>query len=233
LVVEKAGSILCAFYDDQTIYRIHPDGRLELVLGIVPNRPYFHNLPRQKIPPEEVGYEPVGSPTALVARSDGTLFFVERMTQVVREFHPKRGLRSVFSLSQMIMWFQRTAAPAFGHLEAYHPVSPVTLALDAKENLYLGDNCHGSILRIEPGKGTFQRVLYHQRGPRSYQDAGPVALAFGPDGTPWVANTDTQDLRAHSIGPDGAWTPASAKLDRVEGEPLRLGGGGMGMIAAP
>jgi len=232
MVVEKAGSILCAFFDDQTIYRIHVDGRLELVLGIVPNRPYFHNRPRQHIPPEEIREEPIGSPVALVARSDGTLFFVERRTQVVREFHPKRGLRSLFSLSHMAKWFQQTEAPASGRLDAYHPVSPTSLALDAKENLYLCDNCHGSVLRLEPEKGTFQRVLFVPRGARKVQDTGPVAVAFGPDGTPWVARTDTQELRAHSIAADGTWLPASATLDRIQGEPLRLGSGGMGMIGA-
>src|SRR5690242_7970700 len=45
MLVEEDGSILCTYFDDHTIYRIHPGGRLELVLGRVPNRPYFHDAP--------------------------------------------------------------------------------------------------------------------------------------------------------------------------------------------
>lgn len=229
-LIEKSGSLVCAFYDDHTIYRIHPSGRLELLLGIVPNQPYFHNAPRQSIGLKELSSAPIGCPTALVGRSDGTLFFVERLSQVVREFHPHRGLRSIFALSQMGEWFRKHQAPASGRTDGYHPVSPVTLALDADERLYLCDNCHGAVLQVNPEIGSFRRVLLHERSPQSLGESGPVGLAFGPDGTPWVANCDTQDIRAYSVGGDGTWSPGAACLSQVEGERLRFGGGGVGMV---
>jgi len=230
LAVEKGGAILCAFYDDDTIYRIHPNGRLELVLGLVPNRHYFHNPPRQSISMEDLHAHPIVGPTGMVLRSDGTIFFVERQSQVVREFHPNRGLRSLFSLSQMPRWFQRTEAPEEGTLEEYHPVYPSTLTLGPDESLYLCDNLHGCVLRIDVERARFRRVLHHRRtGP--FLDGGPVAVAFGSDGTPWVANSDTQELRAYSLAGDGTWVPASPRLASIGKEPLRLGGGGMGVVA--
>jgi len=233
LAIEKDGAVLCSFYDDKTIYRIHPDGRLELLLGIVPNRPYFHDLPKQSVPVEDVRSHPLGSPTSLVARSDGTLFFVERQTQVVREFHEKRGFRGVFAISAMSEWFHKTEAPETGMLDSYHPVSPVSLALDQDETLYLCDNLHGCILKLNVEKGTFNRVLFVRRKPRSLPDVGPIGVAFGPDGTPWVVNTEGQEIRAHSISEDGMWVPASASLGRIEGEELQLSSGGLGVIAGP
>lgn len=230
LYFEKGGTLLVAFYDDGTIYRIHPNGRLEHLLGLIPNRPYAHEAPRQNVSVNEVKFIPLRHPVGIIARSNGTLFFIERGTQVVREYHPARGLRSLFNLSQMSTWFQRTEAPSRGRMDSYHPVSPVSLALDRNEELYLCDNLHGAVLKLRPDDGTFVRVVYSRRSPVSCSDSGPLAVVFGTDGTAWVANAEGQVIQSYTVGGGDQWTPGPWTLQKVNGEDLELIGGGLGLV---
>jgi hypothetical protein len=230
MFVEKGGAVLCAFYDDHTIYRIHPGGRLELLVGIVPNRPYFFNPPREHVPPEELSSEPIFCPTGLVARSDGMIFFIERQTRVVRSYHPNFGLSSIFSLSQASGWLQKTVAPAYGRLDAYHPVSPTSLALDASGTLFLCDPLHSSVLKLNLEASTFERVVFRPRRRGDCLDGGPIAITFGHDGTAWVADSGSGTIQAYSITPTGEWLPASPRLESVQNQPLQIGGGGMGLL---
>src|SRR5262245_3377963 len=71
LFFEKSGKLLVAFYNDSTIYRIHPDGRLEHILGLIPNRMYAHDAPRQYISATEATSYPLRNPVGIVSRSDG------------------------------------------------------------------------------------------------------------------------------------------------------------------
>lgn len=230
LFVEKSGALLCAFYDDHTVYRIHSNGRLELVAGLAPNRPYFHDKPRQYVPPNELKSEPILCPTGVVAKRDGTVYFIERMTQTVREIHPERGMRSVFALAKVAEGFRRTSAPPRGRLDDYHPAFPTCLALDGREALFLCDPVHSAVLRLDLEEGTFERVLFTPRGSGSRLDGGPVALAFGRDGTAWVANSNTNTIKAYGVNPVGEWSPKGATLSQVQGDALNLTRGGMGLV---
>jgi hypothetical protein len=230
LFQEKSGALLATFYDDNTIYRVHPNGRLEHVLGAIRNRPYLVGSPRQHIPPAEAASEPIRGPVGAVSRSDGTIFFIERHIQVVREFHPARGLRSVFSLDQAPVWMMRSEAPERGTLDAYHPMSPSSLALDGQEVLHLCDNLHQCVLKIDVATGTFERKASIPRGAADPSDGGPVAVTFGPDGTAWVAESASGSIRAWPVAADGTWSPGSTSLPPENQDPLALLPGGMGLI---
>src|SRR5262245_10980186 len=54
LFIEKEGSLLCSFSDDYTVYRIQPDGRLELVLGVTRNRNYHFTHTQERVSPAQV-----------------------------------------------------------------------------------------------------------------------------------------------------------------------------------
>jgi hypothetical protein len=227
---EREGTLLIAFYDDNTIYRLHRDRGLELVLGIVPNRPFAHQAPRHSIPWQETKEVPLRGPVGVVSRTDGTIFFVERQTQVVREYHPSRGLRSLFNLSQMSTWSKRTEAPASGSMDSYHPVSPVSLALNYNEELFLCDNLHGAVLKLRPGDGTFVRVLASTRRAGSCSDSGPLAIAFGREGTAWLASSEGNVIQSYTVGLDEQWSPGPWKLESFNGQPLDLIAGGLGLV---
>ena len=78
LFVEADGSLLCAYSDDHTIYRRHPRGRLDLVLGVPPNRPQVFGAFQEVVPPAAVAEVGIWGPTGVVKRPDGTIFFIER-----------------------------------------------------------------------------------------------------------------------------------------------------------
>lgn len=230
---ESSGALLVAYYDDNTLYRVHPDGRLELLLGSPRFQGRSYPAFRHDVPPGELKSAMLRGPVGLVARRDGTMFFIERRVQCVREFHPERGLRSIFDVFQQPEWVHKTEAPPRGRLDAYYPVSPVSVVLDANETLHLCDNLHGSILRLSLEDRTFERVLACPRGPNSCLDGGPLALVFGPDGTAWVADSSTQRIQSYTVDSGGKWNPASSRLDRVGNQALWFIGGGMGLAVGP
>lgn len=227
---EPSGSVLCTFFDDHTIYRIHPDGRLELILGVVRNVPHLKDEPRETVSPKEVRTTALWGPTGVVERSDETIFFVERDAQIVREYHPKRGMRSVFALSQLGRWNQASEAPVEGSVRDYHPVSPCSLALDSKGKLLVCDTMHSSVLRVDLERGRFRRVHLSQRKPQTYIDRGPLAVAFGSDGTAWLADSAAESIQGYVVGKGEDWVPLNARLDSVQGEPLLFTPGGMGLV---
>jgi hypothetical protein len=231
VLTEQGGALLACFYDDNTIYRIQPDGRLELVLGKLANRRFFIDAPLESIPPAASVDYPVRGPVGLVQRLDGTLFYIERRIQMIREYHPSRGIRSVFPLSRFQEWRGRTAAPARGKIAEYCPSYPSSLALDGKEALHLCELAHQCVIRVDLAKGSFERVLERPRPAAAPPDSGVTAIAFGPDGTAWVADSATQTLEGYAVSTDGAWKSNGALLRDVGNEPLSLLPGGMGMLA--
>ncbi len=233
LFTERSGSVLCCFHGDQTIYRIHPDGRLELMMGVVRNRYYDFVAVLEGAPPAEVPNFPICGPTGIVARSDGALFFIERNFKVVRRYDPTTGLHSVFPVKLQDAWIHASQAPLAGTLDSYHPGSPTCLALDSEEHLYLCDPQHGCVVLVDPERGEFRRVLQSSRPPGDHPGAGPTALAFGPDGTAWVADSAMRMLQGYSIDRAGQWTPVSEQLACIGSSPLALVNGGMGLAVGP
>lgn len=228
LWMEPGGALLCTFADDYTIYRIQRNGDLELLLGITRNRPYHFTGIRESVPPREVADTPVNTPTGILARSDGTIFFIERIPQAVREYHPARGLRCVFPVSKRLEGSRLCVVPEKMAVQDYHPAFPGSLALDADETLYLTDIYHGCILRVDPG-GTLTKVLQIDRKP-GMVEGGPAAVAFGPDGTAWVLNNVRQAVEAYAPTPQGRWKEKGVRLTAIGGQPLQLPRAGSGIV---
>lgn len=229
LFSEPGGTILAAFFGEGTIYRIFPDGRLELVLGITPSRSHHIGQVQETVAPGEVGNAALFRPVGVLRRSDGTMFFIERGYQVVREYHPSRGLRSVFPLSRQPEWRTRSAVPAEMSLSLYHPSYPASLALDSKDNLYLAEVGHRCVLAIDFAQGKVRRVLESRRKPGP-NPGGISALTFGPDGTAWVIDAGAGVVEAYLPKPQGPWTPLGIRLSSVRGEPLTLPEGGAQIV---
>jgi sugar lactone lactonase YvrE len=227
--LEKQGSVLCTYSDDNTIYRVHPDNRLELVLGVVGNRPLNFGRGRESVPTAEIADTPIDTPTGVVARSDGTLFFIERGRYVVREYEPRKGLRCLFPASKHKEWASKADAPAQASIRDYHPALPVALALDAQEMLYIIDLKHAAVLAVDLAAGLIRCVVQTTpvRWPR---EMGMGGMAFGPDGTAWLIDVGKQDVRAYAPTASGPWTKLGVELGAVRGEPLRFPQGGTGVV---
>ena len=226
---EKGNTLLCAFADDYTVYRIHADGRLELLLGMVRNRNYHFTGLVPEVPPQEVPRTPIDVPTGIVGRSDGTIFFIERIPQVLRRYHPARGLECVFPLSRQAEYRRKWDVPETVPLGDYHPACPGSLALDQDETLYVTEIQHGCVLRIDFEAKEVRTVLRTPR-PEGTGRGGPAAVAFGPDGTAWVLNSVSGSVEAYRPTVQAPWTPMGPRLTAVRGEPLRLPMAGSGIV---
>lgn len=94
------------------------------------------------------------------------------------------------------------------------------IALDSRDNLYIADAGADRVRKVTPDRGTAHLELMYaeglietiaglgapyfsgDRGPAARAHlSGPSALAIGPDGTLYIA--DTGNLRIRKIGPDG------------------------------
>jgi len=229
LFLEKGGTLLCSFSDDHTLYRIHPDLRLELVLGVVRNQPYNFGRAEEAVPPAEVSKTPIDSPVGLVARTDGTLFFVERGRQAVREYLPESGLRTVFPFSKYRESLAMSRAPADAAVADYYPPSPAALALDASETLYVAEMRHAAILAVDLSRGRV-RCVAETPSPRRTIVLGMGGLAFGPDGTAWVVDADKGKISAYVPLSGAPWVHRGIELMSVRGTPLRFPSGGTGIV---
>lgn len=228
LFAERLGNILCSFADDYTVYRIHRNSRLEHLLGIVKNRNYHFTGTREVVSAKDVRDTPIEVPVGIVSRSDGTIYFIERVPQIVREFHPLRGLKCVFPLSRAFEWSRKSKAPDRAQIQDYHPGIPSSLALDLSENLFLTDILHGCVMRIDLAAKEVRKVLQMWQDGES-KAGGPAALAFGPDGTAWVLDSAAHTVRAFSPTSRGPWKERPVRLDSIKGEPLELPISGSGI----
>jgi hypothetical protein len=226
--VESNGSLICSFADDYTIYRIRPDGQIELILGMVRNRNYHFKAPRERVPMAEIPDTPINVPVGVVKRSDGTLFFIERRPQMVREYHPDRGLRSVFPFAKAPEYRRKGEAPAQSLITNYHPAYPGALALDAAEKLYLTDVRHGCVLQVDTRLNQVRRVIALEREDPKHS-GGASSVGFGPDGTAWVLDSIHGVVRGYRPQRDGEWTPTKEMLSHIQGQALRLPAAGSGV----
>lgn len=222
------GSILCTFADDHTIYRILEDNRIELVLGIPPNRNSFIGPPQETVLPAQVADYPLAVPTGIVCRRDGTILFIERLYQTVRSYVPGGGLSCVFPYSSLLEHMRRKEAPEESPLGAYHPAFPSALALDKEDALYVTEATHGCILRVDLERGTLRKVVQARRSPEQ-PVMGVSAMTFGPDGTAWVMNAAEGAVQGYAPAPGGLWR-LLASLSQVGRDDLVLPPAGSGMV---
>ncbi len=229
LFVEKEGTILCTFADDYTVYRIHKNGQLDLILGIVPSRKATNSGHDDFIDPADIAGTPLHVPTAIVKRSDGTYFFIERKGQRVREYHPGRGLRAIFPRANYLQFYEQPAAPERSAFADYYSPHPASLALDQDENLFLTDVRHGCALQVDTARGEVRKVIEippHQKG----RHRGLSGLCFGTDGTAWVLNSSSGAVEGYQPNPSGHWSPTTARLTQIRGEALMLASAGSGIV---
>lgn len=179
IFAEQSGTFLVSYSDDNTIYRVYPDGKLELVLGIPPSRHYVFRGWTEYFSPEEVPNAPVFMPTGVVGAEDSTIYYIERGYSLVKEFQPKRGIRSLFPLSLAKRFRNRVGPPEETSTDSYFLPAPISLAIN-RDNLYVADAFHRCVFEIHlPSK---QMKLITQTRET------PSALVFGQDGTLWILN---------------------------------------------
>jgi hypothetical protein len=229
LWIEKGGTLLATYYNDHTAYRIHADGRLELLLGISPSRPYFFTERRETVPPTELSDTPLFKPAGILSISDGTMYLVERGFQVVREYHPKRGYTSVFPLGRQGESQGMPRAPEEAPFSAYCPVFPGSLALDGKGMLYLAEIFHRCILEINLSTKKIRRVM-ESASPAGKGLGGISGLGFGPDGTAWVVDGAAGVVQGYEPSPKKPWKALGAVLREIKSKPLRFPAGGAGVL---
>jgi hypothetical protein len=192
------------------------------------NRSYHFSEPKEKVPAAEAMNTPLNGPTGVIKRSDGTFFFIERRPQVVRQYHPARGIECVFPLSMAREFFSKDEAPAQASMDQYHPAFPGSLAFDAQENLYLSEVRHRCVLQIDLAKRQIRRVIQLDR-PADVSSGGGSAVGFGPDGTAWVLDSANHRVQGYHPQASGEWPMTVEKLVEIAGEPLKLPVAGSGI----
>lgn len=227
LFVERSGSVLCSFSDDHTIYRLHPDGHMELILGIPPNRPQIVGTCPTFVPQAHIRDAMIWGPTTLVSTDKGVIYFIERGYQTVREYTPGQGLRTLFPPQKYVTFRDRPIAPNAGRLEDFHPTYPSGLALDGAGALYLADATQRTVMRLDVAAGTFTTVaeIPVSAGPRG----GPAAITFGPDGTAWMLESRSGSVRAYRAPANGPWQAMPTVLSARGSESLTVNVAGAGL----
>lgn len=231
IFVEKSGTLLVTYSDDYTIYRVRGDGTLELVLGVPPNRHALFEGYFETVKADKLAQTPLHMPTGVVEGSDGTIYFIERGYQAVREYQPGGDLKSVFMRGEDVgpvqplptrppgLW--REKLNRFG----FWPRHPSGLALDARENLYVADFVYGCVFIVDLGSGNVTTISTGAAASK------PAAICFGPDGTLWVLDLGAAQVKGYRKGSRGAWQAAGASL-KTESDPaalscVALGGAGI------
>jgi len=181
------GSILCSFSDDTSIYTIQPDGGLELLIGHVPPPPCVFRGFLHSVPVDKVQSTPIRTPTQVLSKEDGTVYFIERGYEAVKEYHPDRGIRSLFDASNFGSYNHRRPAPDEVRIKDHYSSHPTGLALDHDENLYLADGAQRCVWRIDFDADILTCVMRTTEG--ISLGAGPSSITFGKDGTLWVLDT--------------------------------------------
>jgi hypothetical protein len=228
LLREKNGTLLCAYSEDHTIYRIHPDGKLELVLGIPPNRHYNFEGCQASFNPQQIQNAPIRMPTGLAKGKDGTLYFIERGYQVVREYHPKFGLRSLFPLGNT-QKMRGCALPETVSAQEFYPSCPTGLLIDQKNRLFLADYALGAVYALDLASRKLQLVW--QTPERA--TGGPAGITFGPDGVLWILDAAGKIVRGLVEQSQNKWAVvASLNRSTTELNCLHDGHGG-GIVCCP
>ena len=152
----------------------------------------FHLLIDRVIPGPSggVGSATLGllrQPQGLIVDRDGTVFFVDDASNVVRAMSPDGTVRIVAGTGE------RGNTGDGGPATAATLFAPLAVALSADDTVFIADTNNGRVRRIDHG-GVMRDVLSGLREPGS--------LAFGPGDVLYVA--DTGNARVLRVASDGA-----------------------------
>ena len=224
---ERGKFLLVSYCDDHCIYRVHPNGRLELLLGIPPSRHYAFSGCREHVPPEKISDTPVYMPTGIAVTKDGTVFFIERGYRTVRRYHPRTGLHSLFPHSLKEKFRKVRQAPRETDTDSYFPPYPTGLAIDDNGRILLSDGWHRCVFEIDLSSKQMKRIMQTRKARRKWR--GPAALALGPDKTLWVLDAGEECIRGFKKSDSGSWNeiPATFHIETQKGSCGTTGGTGM------
>jgi sugar lactone lactonase YvrE len=228
LYMEPEGTLLCTFADDGTIYRIHEDGNLEHLIGILPRRPFIHTALQKQVPADGVKDVRILVPTGIIRRKNGDIVFIERIPQIIRCYSPEAGLRCLFPRPVKRPSSPARIVPERTRWNAYVPSYPGSLVEDAEGTLYIAEAEQGCVLRLDERNREVVNVLSVRR-PEREVGWGVAAMAFAPDGTAWILNTAEGVVEAYSPSVNGPWKALGVRLAMVRGEALQLPPAGSGI----
>jgi sugar lactone lactonase YvrE len=186
IFTSTAGSLLVAYCDDGSIYRLQADGSLSLLIGVPRRLPAAIGAYRSIIPLQQVNQVALFQPTSIVEGPDRTIYYIERGFQAVRSYGPNRGISSIFRSGK-----SRGAGaggqglPKTMRLSDYSPDYPSSLTIGPDHELYLADANQRCVWQVDLAAATMFQVYATTPLP-GRPSGGPSAIAFGPDGTLWI-----------------------------------------------
>ena len=138
-------------------------------------------------------------PSAVAVDAEGTLFIADTMNHRVRRVDPKTGIITTIAGTG-----QRRFSGEGGPAAKAALNEPAALALDGRGGLYVADQSNNRVRRIDLVTGIIVTVAgtgeagYTGDGMPAVESglAGPSGLAWGEDGTLYVADTFNGRIRA-------------------------------------
>jgi len=230
LFVERDGAIICTYSSDNSIYRIHLDGSLEHLLGILPGGSLVFSGCCERIPSDKVNDTQLFMPTNAIKTSDETIYFIERGYQVVREYHRTRGLSCLFPLSSNKNYASTRNVPDIISMDNYHPSYPTSLAADSEDNLYLSDILHRCVWQVDLKARKMVKVM-ETRAVEEVLGGGPSAITFAADGTLWVLDTGDSCVCAFRQTGSGKWERLEKEFKTIHQELQCTALGGSGIVS--
>jgi hypothetical protein len=223
--------LVVSLSDDHCIRRIHNDGRMETILGVADGGVALFGGVVPAIPEEKVRSTPVWQPAGLLERHDGSLLYIERGYQLVRQYIPGHGIRSIFPTDPLIKrtWGGRRDAPDKVAISAYCPVYPTALAENAQGQLFLADAHHRCVWQMDLERGILTKVMSSPAGSRG--SGGPAALACGFDGTLWVLDYGEGRISGYTQSASG-WQRVVASCSTIYESVLCSASEGSGLVCA-
>ena len=172
-------------------------------------------------------------PAAITAKEDGTIFFVERAYQMVREYSPGKGFFSLFPLSEKKRFEYIQDPPEETNMDSYFPSYPTSLICKSKDILFLADGRHKCVYEINLESRRMKKVMKTPK--ENYQEEiGPIAIALGLDETLWVHDTAEKCIRGFQKNEMGSWQKIDAvfwtsRIKKID-KSFSCGTGGAGMV---
>jgi sugar lactone lactonase YvrE len=238
LSLEPDGTLLISYSEDGTIRRLLPNGTLKVAIGIHPMYNYVLSGCEEIVPPPRSNYFPINRPTSIASEGYGHTYFIERGYQLVRRLDANGVLSCVFKPNPHI------SSPPQGvgatvRTSDYAPPFPTSVALNRHGIVYVADAAHGCVWEVDEPNGIARCIGMSDRSGNVKSQAGPAALAFGPDGVLWIL--DFGEKRVWGIRParpDGTigqtWKRVveSYAIESLSGLATKPEGGGIAIRSA-